>query len=677
MLSLRFLHAQRPLGWTDGLAAIGLLTLVMFIYGLPVTMYLQAVPGDLGDARFNSVVLEHVYRWLTGIEPSLWSPRFYFPYEGALAFSDNHFGSILSYVLARWGGASREVAFDIWFLVGVGLNALSAYVVSRRLGLPLLAAWVSGFIFSANLPFLALDGHAQLTYRFAVPFAFAAYVALRGNPSVSSLASLIIWICIQFFCSIYLGVFLILLLVAMMAVDWRRAQTDALKAQFSRQALRHVPRRAWHICLCLLAVVLMLALGAMLYEYKSVASYYGVKRGMSEITSMLPRPGSYLLADRSPLTGWIGAWVTNVPTRHEQQMFWGVGVWVLVLAGVATLRAGGTAGWHRTMAWSLVILAVLTLCIGNFSLYKALAALPGFNSIRAVARIILVMLWPASLLAGIGAVWMMQSRMARHLGGLPVLLLVFGLGVAELAAVRLDSTPISAWQQRQQALAKQHEAPAAGAIILVYPVPQENWILSELDAMIFAQDRDLPTLNGYSGASPRYIRPMQDCMPPDLRLRQYAAFKSLSPDAMERERNRIVPFNQVACPGGVVQTRRWPIARSMAQDIELQVEKFTIQSSMFRVEIKIINKSSLPLITLSESGDSVSLGWRFLADGKTPPKWRHSTALVLDVPAGQARSVSIEGAVDQELSNAIEFSLKQEGQFWFHDVGMNTAVKRF
>ena len=77
--------------------------------------WFRTVPGDLGDARFNSVILEHFFQWLSGKSPSLWSPRFFYPFEGVLAFSDNHFGSAWSYALLRISGLSREGAYAGWF----------------------------------------------------------------------------------------------------------------------------------------------------------------------------------------------------------------------------------------------------------------------------------------------------------------------------------------------------------------------------------------------------------------------------------------------------------------------------------------------------------------------------------------------------------------------------------
>ncbi|KKD57704.1 hypothetical protein VM57_02130 [Stenotrophomonas maltophilia] len=55
------------------------------------------MPGDLIDARFNSVVLEHVYQWLRGDVESLWSPGFFYPVKDVLALSDNH--SVLFFLM--------------------------------------------------------------------------------------------------------------------------------------------------------------------------------------------------------------------------------------------------------------------------------------------------------------------------------------------------------------------------------------------------------------------------------------------------------------------------------------------------------------------------------------------------------------------------------------------------
>jgi len=119
----------------------------MLAIALPQMDYFNAVPGDLGDARFNSVILEHLYLWAKGIEPHLWSPGFYYPFQGALTFSDNHFGSGWIYVALRILGISREEAFNGWYLTSFGLNFAACAYTLRRFGYSPLASSVR------NLPF--------------------------------------------------------------------------------------------------------------------------------------------------------------------------------------------------------------------------------------------------------------------------------------------------------------------------------------------------------------------------------------------------------------------------------------------------------------------------------------------------------------------------------------------
>src|ERR1035437_7200059 len=135
--------------------ALLFLALGFWGYGLRAVDYFAAVPGDLGDARFNSVILEHLFHWVSGHGVQLWSPAFFYPFEGVLAFSDNHFGSALPYVLLRSIRTGREVAFYGWFLTGIALNFVCAYAVIRRLGFSGFAAAAGAFAFTFSLPVLA------------------------------------------------------------------------------------------------------------------------------------------------------------------------------------------------------------------------------------------------------------------------------------------------------------------------------------------------------------------------------------------------------------------------------------------------------------------------------------------------------------------------------------------
>jgi len=670
------MKATRALHPNDFLAAVGVACLVVLTYGLKATDLLRAVPGDLGDARFNSIVLEHVYLWLTGREANLWSPRFFYPFEGVLAFSDNHFGSILPYALARMAGGSREIAFNAWFLTGLASNGFVAYLVSRRLGLTPVGSVICGMVFSMSLPVVAQDGHAQLTYRFATPLAYLAYVQLRQRPGVDHLAWLVCWWALQFFFSIYIGIFLTLLLAALVAVEWRTPQfRDLLHALKVEQPFRIGRSSSSRTVLSVVAVTLFALLGWMLMEYSSTARMYQFQRAHSEISSMLPRPGSYLLADRSALSGWVGQWIEGIPMRHEHQAFVGLGVLILMILGWQKRPNHTDFPWLRPLCLASMALVLLTLSIGPVSLYKILMGLPGINSVRAVSRIILIFLWPAGLLAGLGAMralqWAGSTVPTRAVMTLGLLLLCS----VETMTAQVSNEPISRWQDRQVALARQSVMPLpAGAVIVNYLQPDADWVQSELDAVIFAQDRGLATVNGYSGNTPPAYVQMLPCLAMDYRLVQFVRFKDLPASHIEPDRRRLFALNASPCPDGLLRTRPGPLGKDVPPTIELTIQDVQMKQGQLTATVSITNRGVNELRTLSESGHPVKLGWRVLRPDDTKARWNQRKFLALNIPPGQSRQVDLDTVLPPDCQRCqLEVSLVQEGIYWFHEEGMKTA----
>jgi hypothetical protein len=124
--------AKKPI-YLHWLALLLFLGLGVFGYLMKAVDGFQATPGDLIDARFNSVILEHLYNWLKlGLGDNwtdIWSPAFFYPYQNVLAFSDNHFGTAASYILLRYIGLSREISFSGWYVIGFCLNFACSYLV--------------------------------------------------------------------------------------------------------------------------------------------------------------------------------------------------------------------------------------------------------------------------------------------------------------------------------------------------------------------------------------------------------------------------------------------------------------------------------------------------------------------------------------------------------------------
>ena len=542
----------------------------LFGYLMQTIDWFQYMPGDLGDGRFNSIVLEHLYQWVTGHAPGLWSPGFFFPFEGALAFSDNHFGSGASYVLARSLGFGRETAFLLWFLTGNILNFWVCWWVLHRLGFSVFAAALGAFVFAFALPVLHKENHAQLVYRFAIPLAFAAwYRALALRHSVDW-AKTAFWWSVQVLCSIYLGVFLAYLLLASLIAYWVCQYFFAGQGSLNHHQAASgwglapplsSPGRFKRVCWTVIAALATVLALYVLRKYQQVAADYHFARSVEELQSMLPRLASYLLGDGSRLTGWIGKRFNDIPMRHEQQMFFGLGPWVLVVAGTvyAWIQPARTGVMDqrvqlvRVASIALLVLFAMTLSVNGHSLYLLMAKLPGVGSIRAVSRIVLVMLVPVALLVAFAADRLLRtcsSGYARVLIGLALIVLV----TCETVNTNHLHVPRQQWLNRQLGLSSAITAPLPpGSILFVTQDKDDPFFMTEIDAVIYAQDHNLRTLNGYSGNVPPGYQFPDPCVDPKARVDAYFAHRG--PDDARRQsilsQLRVVsPKPCVKPPGG-------------------------------------------------------------------------------------------------------------------------------
>lgn len=538
-----------------------------FGYLMNTAGWFTMIPGDLGDARFNSVIVEHLYQWVTGSVAKIWSPQFFFPFEFTVAFSDSHFGSGWPYVLLRVFGLPREEAYLGWFLIGASLNFWVCWLVFKRLGFSAVGAAAGAFVFAFALPALHKENHVQLVYRFAVPLAAAAWYRAMDQRNVAYAVQTVFWCAIQFLCSIYLGVFLLYLLAAMLvaqvAFSLRHSFSQTARSATDSTLTANSPPRplgprvaasggGWPAALSWarsvrgltwsgLTLVAVVFAGYTLKRYHHVAVDYNFVRPLSELISMLPRPGSYLLADHSTLVSWLGRLVTDVPMRHEQQMFIGFGVAALALLGLCwswrTLEPDLTAFVRRMMV-ALLLLVALTLMVSETSFYLFLAKLPGVGSIRAVSRIALILLLPVAVAVAAGVDGVARSSVTKVVKGFSLLALI-GVLTLESVCYNPHHTPIQTWRARRDALQTKIGTLPKDSVLFVTQPSAEPFFMTEIDAMIYAQDHHLATLNGYSGNTPpRYTYP-DPCLPPEMRVDSYFAIRGFVADRRQQILNKL------------------------------------------------------------------------------------------------------------------------------------------
>ena len=678
---------MRPTASQNSLSPMAQYLVLMVIFSIGVFGYLmrsvdwlQAIPGDLVDARFNSVILEHLYLWVLGQEPSLWSPGYFYPFEGVLAFSDNHFGSGGVYILNRWLGLSREQAFQGWLVAGCVLNFWATYYALRKLGFSIVSAGAGAFVYAFGLPSLAKEGHAQLTYRLAVPLAFASFYRALTEKSLADFALATFWCAFQFFCSIYLGIFLLYLLAGTFLAVWI-AQGRAL-AHGWVEAWQRKQMKA-RVLSALLFAVSIAAVAWLLWKYQAIAAHYGLVRSSNEVMSMLPRPGSYLLADASGLSSWVGSLVTEVPMRHEQQMFFGLGVWILALAGLSQMRArSARAGIGKVALIALLFLVGLTLVIGNVTVYRAILHLPGVGSVRAVSRIALVMLLPVGIFVAAAFDWAAKSSTFGSWRRLPLMVVLVALLTAETVAFRTNNTAVRTWVDRQanlRALLPQR-LPPDRILFLTGTREPTNPDIDEVDGVILAQDQRLPTLNGYSGnLPPGYFKP-DPCLHFKNRLEAYFAFKPDATRSLDDLSARVVVVSPKPCPSEPWMPGNEAVNPALATRIDLALATSAIANGNLHAEVSITNHSGGPFVSASTKGP-VRLSWRFVpldagGGGRDEPDFSSRKELSFKLQDGQTVIEPLVIALPAPGHYRFEVTLVQDGVSFFHALGMPIAQAR-
>lgn len=650
-------------------------------YGLRAVDYFAAVPGDLGDARLNSVILEHLFRWVTGKENSLWSPAFFYPFEGVLAFSDNHFGSAASYILLRLFGLNREIAFDGWFLIGNCLNFFAAYIAIRRLGLSGFGAAVGAFVFAFSLAVLPKEGHAQLTYRFAIPLAYIALLELVATKRLYILWRVIFWTTVQFYCSIYLGVFLVFLLTATLVA----ARLLDRGVEFFRGFI-HSFRNEKTSALTFAGTTSVLAVTALIwlfYRYHAIdADYRPGSWRFDQIPQMLPRISSYLLADQSSLYERSGRWIHDIPMRHEHQMFFGAGIWILGIFGAVTAWRGHMhQALGKVAILAFFILFAVTLSVQGHSLYSLIAPLPGVSQIRAVARIVLVMLLPVSILVAIGSEQLLR-KFGNTIGIKEIavaLSIIFILSI-EIVSYQPRNAPVSLWIERQATLReKLPKQLPDNPILFVSQDDSEPFYLAELDAMILVQEKGIPTLNGYSGSfPPGYMEP-KPCYSYVNRLNGYAAHRHLARTAMQSISDRVVVVAYSRCEQTPVVASSGPISAEQVKKIAVSLRDLQVTHQSLTASVVVTNGSNTALNTVSSTGTPVRLSWRFVS---VSPSGGRLQELSFDARKNLEWSISPNASSQTEIyaelprnpgNYLFEVSLVQDGVVWFHDLGMAIA----
>ena len=485
------------------IAAVGTATLALLVFlRAAVLSGFDAVPGFLGDGRFNLAVLEHWHRVALGAE-SWRSPGWFHPVPDVLAMSDALALLAPPYVLARLAGADPVAALGLTQAAAVAVGLAGALLFLRRLlGLvwPAALAGAVAFATGSALFMTVAGGQVQVITVELVPwFAAAVLLTLRRSEARWPVAAALL-LAGMLSTSFYIGWFtgLETLMVAVLALP---ASGGALPGWLGRRRL----------ALAAALAVLLLALLPFAALY-GPAALHAPPRPWETVALTLPDLGQLLQVRDNLFWGALGrTLMPGVPYSSTDEMGKGLswGLTALFLATLCRLALGAKAASEpATRRLALVLGAsvlvgwLLMLRIGDFSLWSLLYRwVPGGGAIRSVFRFNLVLAFPVATVAAIGldALWRRADGLR---GARPAALLLGALVMAE--QINLTPTVLSRSRDFAEVEAMPPAPAACRSFVLLPAAPDPDlrrWSRQTV-ALMIAQARGLPTLNGYSGMAP-------------------------------------------------------------------------------------------------------------------------------------------------------------------------------
>ena len=471
--------------------------ILFLLIGLTLAFYpmifsgFERVPGDLGDSRLQNYLLEHSWRWMLRYElhQDFWSPPIFYPQSNAGAYTDVVLTALPCYAPWRLVGFDPLTAFQLCFLCVAALNYLCMFALLRRLSYSSMSSSIGAFLFAFASPRLWHTFHFQLHVHFYTIIAIYALVTLWKQSSTHAhrwIAIFCLSFAAQWYCSFYLGWFLGLTLL--IALGW------ALCFRMARQGIYQlIKKHFWKWCLWgSIALFAVFDLGRHYLQAVQEVGYQDEELlfwGIPYPSFWLAKGDSSWLAIDNVLlqTGMID--IKHWP-RGEQGIGLGLLTSVIILIGIYRLRH--KPGFAIFLLTGLTWLVITTYWTFDFSLWKILyPVIPGAAAIRALCRIVLIALIPASI--GLASFFERQRQWGWTL--------FFGLMVIAEQGQNIGSFQKSEHETRIAPIVKEVRKTKQPFYFQVRVTPSDHPkdVYLQLDAMWASLITETPTVNGYAG----------------------------------------------------------------------------------------------------------------------------------------------------------------------------------
>lgn len=438
---------------------------------------------------FNLWTLEWNQLRIGDLYAGYWDAPIFHPTAGTFALSEPQPLTGLAFAPLSALSGNPVLGYNLIALLILALNGYAGARLARALGAAAGPAALVGAM-AVGLPFVAHQmGVLQLTAVF--PLLLLIEAILRWAPAGGSrpAAAIGVWLGVTFLtCGYYgllgvVGVGLASLVLARREWLTRRRLADLAVA---------------------VGIFALLALPVVLGQAQYTSGYH---RSDDEIRELSAGLGDYWRLDERAHGAGVAPWLRDVPGGHG--LYPGTALLALAVAGlVLAVRRPKTSLDERRRPWFLLAGACvawllsggLKLSVLGFHPYEVVrAVVPGFDQLRNPARFaVLGELFLLGLAAyGLDALWRWRGRVGA---GLAAAVVAVGLVEVSIAPVRLfEPQPTARWA----GWLDDHAPDRAVMAFVPFPPSGQVGEFQETTArMVQVVDKDLTTVNGYSGLFP-------------------------------------------------------------------------------------------------------------------------------------------------------------------------------
>jgi hypothetical protein len=475
------------------------------------------MPGDRGDARANVYLVEHWYQVFRG-HAEAFSPGMFYPVKGTIGYSETMFVHALPYSGLRIFGMDMFSALAVPLVLFNFLNYVACFFLLRRvLGLNAGASVAGAMFFAFNSPRFNHAGHYGYQASFFLPLVIALVVrfaqrraSLTQREALGLLAGAALSLALQFVISPYQGWFFVFWSCLFLLI--------VLVVPSTRHVVVEIVQRFWP-ALSAGALVLMIGLYPLFLVYSPVAATAG-PRPYRLVHELTPDVWSLLrMGDLNYIWGAASAALSRVHPLLSTELNVGIGlVPSLVLLALlpwtvlTILRNSRSAGIRRLSLAALILATALLYAIamkysgGSSPWQFVYRFVPGADGLRAIARHVLVLTLPMSIVFAV-----VLHRALQKISVQPTTLARRGLTAAVFAVVafgiveqfgRTPSFSARAELSRLQLLAASLPQNCAVFYASAAPVRAPVKHEEQIDAMLVSVMRGVPTVNGYGGHVP-------------------------------------------------------------------------------------------------------------------------------------------------------------------------------